>query len=229
MAGKLWTEEELDFLKNNYDKLTTKEIAAHIGNGRTYRAVMGKMQRLGLTKIFKSVPGNPWAKEEIDFLKRNYKEFTCKEMAAALTERSHRSISGKLAELGLIKQVKTKLSLETDYKICPVCKQKKPKTEFFNSSERYDGVKSTCKKCCYEANVRYKQNKKLEKLKAVTIAAKQHTENEMFKCSKCGKIKPGNQFYFLKSRNKRDTKCIECSKKINKKQVITRILEGKDW
>lgn len=228
MPGKLWTEEEIAFIKNNYKNLTTHEMAAKLGD-RTYRAVMGKMNRLDLVKNIIVSSGELWTEEEIDFIKRNYKDHTLKEMATVLPNRTVRSIESKMRDLGLIKQMKTGLSLKTDYKICPVCKQKKSKKEFYKCSSRYDGIKSMCKKCCYESRVRSKQKKKIEKLKSTVIDSLEKTATEVIKCSKCGKLKLGNEFYFLYSKNKRDTKCIECSKIISKKQVIDRIIEGKEW
>ncbi len=46
MAGKAWSQEELQFLKENIDKLTTGEIAKELGRSRY--AVYLKARQLGI-------------------------------------------------------------------------------------------------------------------------------------------------------------------------------------
>lgn len=48
MAGKEWTEEEIDFLKENHQKMTCAEIGKEIN--RTTRSVQHKFGQLGLEK-----------------------------------------------------------------------------------------------------------------------------------------------------------------------------------
>ena len=46
MAGKAWSQEELQFLKENIDKLTTGQIAKELGRSRY--AVYLKARQLGI-------------------------------------------------------------------------------------------------------------------------------------------------------------------------------------
>lgn len=78
-----WSKEEEKFLKENYDKLTVKEIGEKIG--RTGKAVRGKLERLGISlrnlnrqEIFK------WDKFQIEFLKNNFRNMSDKEIAIQL-------------------------------------------------------------------------------------------------------------------------------------------------
>lgn len=48
MAGKVWTSEEIDFIKVNYVSMSPKEIAEKLG--RTRKAVWSRMNLLGLSK-----------------------------------------------------------------------------------------------------------------------------------------------------------------------------------
>jgi hypothetical protein len=57
-AGKLvkrgfnWSQEETDFLEENFPKMTPEKIAEHLG--RTVNAVRGRMQRMQLYKVCKN-------------------------------------------------------------------------------------------------------------------------------------------------------------------------------
>ena len=45
--NKHFTESEIQFIKDNYDKLSTKQIANHLD--RTQRSIRGKIERLGIS------------------------------------------------------------------------------------------------------------------------------------------------------------------------------------
>jgi hypothetical protein len=47
--NQIWSEEEDQIIKNNYDKLKYKELSTLLP-GRTYRAVATRARRLGLRK-----------------------------------------------------------------------------------------------------------------------------------------------------------------------------------
>ena len=94
--GKLYTQEEVDFLIKNYQKMTIQEIADELG--RTYGSVFRKAQDLYLSK--NGCINNVWSDNEINFIKENYKEMTNKEMAEHIN-RTSKSIEVKLSKLGL--------------------------------------------------------------------------------------------------------------------------------
>lgn len=61
-----WTNEQLTFLKNNFSKLTNKELASALGYRIT--VVRNKTRELGLSKFEIEY----WSDEMISFLKSNY-------------------------------------------------------------------------------------------------------------------------------------------------------------
>ena len=78
-----WKIEDVEFLKNNYDKLSVKELSEKLG--KTNKSIRSKLERMGLglrelnrQEIFK------WNKEQLDFLKTNYKTMTDREIAKIL-------------------------------------------------------------------------------------------------------------------------------------------------
>ena len=67
-----WKNEEIEFIKNNYDKLSVKEISIKLN--KTNKAVRGKIERLGIKlKDLNRVEIFKWTDKQIDFLKQNYK------------------------------------------------------------------------------------------------------------------------------------------------------------
>ena len=72
-----WTEEEIAYLKENYDKATRKELSNKMN--RTATAIEAKCKDLGLIK-----KEPDWTKKEITFLKENYMELPTKEIAEKL-------------------------------------------------------------------------------------------------------------------------------------------------
>ena len=58
--GKVWEEEELEFLKENLRTMSMSEIGEKLG--RSYRSILNKARREGLTRTFY------WSQEDINFL-----------------------------------------------------------------------------------------------------------------------------------------------------------------
>ena len=63
----IWTEEEIEFLKNNWDILFKKDIKDKLK--KSYSAITNKAKKLGL--IIKP-RAQKWSEEEIIFLKNNF-------------------------------------------------------------------------------------------------------------------------------------------------------------
>lgn len=96
-----WSEEEKEFVRNNYDKMTVKEIAETLG--RTEKAVRGTIERSDLS--LESLERNKhftWTADSVEFLKNNYKTMSAKAVADALGT-NERSVSNKKKKLGLRK------------------------------------------------------------------------------------------------------------------------------
>lgn len=94
---KFWTQEEIEFLKNNYDKMEYADIAKIIG--RTRDSVFWKAKDLGLKKVYS------WTEEELKYLKDNYETKSRKEIAEYLNK-TPSSIQNKAHKIGLIKPEK---------------------------------------------------------------------------------------------------------------------------
>lgn len=93
--NKKYTDEEITFVKENYKKLTVKQLAEKL-NKSTYN-ISTILSELGLKKQVHK----PWNKEEIEFLKKNYMSMTNTEIAKRLN-RSLNSISARMDQLGLV-------------------------------------------------------------------------------------------------------------------------------
>lgn len=97
MERKIWTQKDEDYLRNNINKLSTKEIATHLK--RSESSVKHKIQRSNLSELKISTK---WSEEEIRFLKNNYKEMTYQELADKL-HRTKSAVDLKINRLGLKK------------------------------------------------------------------------------------------------------------------------------
>lgn len=91
-----WDQSELDFLRNNYYSMTWNELTKAIQSLRPeveLPAIRHQCRRMGLAKCIQI----RWSKEDIEFLRSNYKTMGNIEIAEILTEkgRSYRMIDGK--------------------------------------------------------------------------------------------------------------------------------------
>lgn len=77
---KLWTESEIEKLKQLYPLMTYSKIARRL-KGRTYGAIRAKAQELGLTK-----PRHVWTGAEVARLRKVYLHGTVDEVRAAFPQ-----------------------------------------------------------------------------------------------------------------------------------------------
>lgn len=173
------------------------------------------------------VKSKAWTEEEVNFLKMYFKDHSISELAEAL-ERTEGSIKFKIEDLKLLKHEKLIPSSE-DNKICSKCKTEKPKSEFSCNKKTKDKLNGWCKDCCNNSYKLYIQNKRIDKQKAAIERIKEETGKEMKRCTKCGELKPGTEFYFIHSRKGRESACIECQLKRKKNQAVERIKKGTYW
>lgn len=97
LGSRKWGKQEACYLKANYGKKTSKEIAAALS--RSKYSVQEKAKKLGL-KSGVCGKGRKWSKQEICYLKAHYVKTSAKRIAEILG-RSQHSIYGKVRELGL--------------------------------------------------------------------------------------------------------------------------------
>ena len=89
-----YTNEDLDFIKNNYQNMTVKQIAAKLN--KTNTSIYNAIQKLGLKKQ----EHKPWTKVDNDFLLQNYMSMPVKNIADKLG-RTCASVNSQLARLNL--------------------------------------------------------------------------------------------------------------------------------
>lgn len=96
-SGLTWEEEDINYLKNHYDKLSTKEMAENLQ--RSIRAIDNKARILGLSRNMKETK---WTDEEIEFLKENHGEMSNGDLAELL-DRTVVAVNNRVSMLGLAK------------------------------------------------------------------------------------------------------------------------------
>lgn len=96
--AKLYTQQELEFLKKNYQVMTSTEIGRHLN--RSASSVRAKAVDLGIKKkdYFLTC-------KDINFIRDNYQRMTAKEIADAIG-RSESSVQKKLYDMRITKKVK---------------------------------------------------------------------------------------------------------------------------
>ena len=100
-SGKRYSKEDIEFIKNNYDKMSVKELAKKLK--RTPKSVRTKIERLGisLSDLERNKPYQ-WSDEDIEILKENY-HLPDHEIQELLPEFSVSAITRKRLDLGLRK------------------------------------------------------------------------------------------------------------------------------
>ncbi len=104
-----WTPREIKRLRIDFRAMSASEIAAKMG--RSLPSVRGKIASLGIKKNpvrqrSKSRAhdiGREWSKEELSMLRKYYLTQSATQIAREL-KRSHASVRGKIAALGLTKR-----------------------------------------------------------------------------------------------------------------------------
>lgn len=96
MKIRNYTQEELDYIKLNYNNMTVRELALELN--KSEGSIGNAVRKMGLIKQ----PHKPWTDEEIQYLKNNYIDKTSEEIAKYLN-RSLQSINAERDTLGLIR------------------------------------------------------------------------------------------------------------------------------
>lgn len=93
-----WSEEEIKTLKEMYGKYPLSEIRKKINH--SMGSIRYKAFVLDLTNRKFAEDNKPWTKEEEDFLKRHYKDMSCKEISKML-DRSSDSVKMKMYNMAI--------------------------------------------------------------------------------------------------------------------------------
>ena len=92
-----WTYKEVEYLKENWGKKKTQEIAEELG--RTYYSIYNKARKLGLGSN-RAHHHRPWTEEEEEFLAENWGMFSMEHIAKKLNRTPH-AIQIRAVKLGL--------------------------------------------------------------------------------------------------------------------------------
>lgn len=92
-----WTDDEREFLRNNYKKIPIKQIADHLH--RTVVSIKNTASRMKLS----SKHSTPWSSEEEKYLKSNYSKLDINKLSEVL-KRGKSSVAGKIRRMGLSKR-----------------------------------------------------------------------------------------------------------------------------
>ena len=93
---KNYTNEEIDYIKENYSNKTIKELANKLD--KTCGSITNVVRRLGLVKQ----SHKPWTEEDVAYLQANYKNKTSEEIAKSLGRTVH-SVNAQRDRLELFK------------------------------------------------------------------------------------------------------------------------------
>jgi hypothetical protein len=95
---KYWTQDDIDFLLNNYQYQSLEDIGETLG-GRSLKSVSWKLTTLGYSKLKR------WSDEEVAYLKIHYSKTSKKELAKLLNT-TPKGVQDKASGLGLCKPKK---------------------------------------------------------------------------------------------------------------------------
>ena len=102
--NKRYQKEEIEFIKNNYKRMTVSDISKHLG--RSEKAVRGKMERMNLQ--LESLDRNKpfeWTTEQDAFLIENYQKMKDEDIATVIGA-SEGIVFRRREKLGLKKLLK---------------------------------------------------------------------------------------------------------------------------
>lgn len=91
-----YTQEELDYIEENYASMTVKELAIKLN--KSEGSISNVARKMGLIKQ----PHKPWTDDEIQYLKNNYINKTSEEISKHLN-RTVQSVNAERDRLGLIR------------------------------------------------------------------------------------------------------------------------------
>lgn len=91
---KIWTNEDVKFLQDNYNVLSKKQISQHLD--RTEKSITHMINRMNLANM-----SPKWTEDEIQIIKDNCKNMTREQLSLLLSNRSLQALSTKLWELKL--------------------------------------------------------------------------------------------------------------------------------
>lgn len=96
-SSSYWSNWELDFLKENYEKYSVIELQAR-GLNRSKLAICKKIKNLGLKGVKKT---NLWTDDEVQVLKETYSQMHVNNVCLLLPGKTYKAVLCKASNLGL--------------------------------------------------------------------------------------------------------------------------------
>lgn len=96
MKYKYWTQQEIDFLKENYGRIPAKEIAERLN--KTYSSITSKANKLRICF------NDDYTDKEIEILKKYYNKISLSLLVKKLKGRTKKSIKDKASKLKITKR-----------------------------------------------------------------------------------------------------------------------------
>jgi hypothetical protein len=93
--GIKYTEQELDYIRENWQQMSDRQIAEHLGRG--VNGIKSKRYNMGLTQT------NHWSAEEVGILKRHYADTSNSDLQELLPDRDEQAIYHKAYTLRIHK------------------------------------------------------------------------------------------------------------------------------
>ena len=91
-----YTQEELEYIKENYTNMTTQELATKLN--KSIGSINNATRKMRLIKQ----EHKPWTDSEVEYLKNNYLEKTSEDIGEYLNRSIH-SVNAERDRLGLIR------------------------------------------------------------------------------------------------------------------------------
>lgn len=153
--------------------------------------------------------GKIWPDEDKEYLKEAYTKYnlSIKEIAEAL-KRTPGSVKAKIVKLEL---KRPKEDIPEGYKRCPRCKEILPINRFGKKNQNKNTIDSYCLQC---------KNDMFKERKVKKEAQQTKKDIKEKKCTKCGQVKPIEEFYYRKKENRYYSICKECERKRLKEYSI---------
>ena len=81
-----WSSEDIEYLRDNYNKVSLNDLVEHYNGRYTYKAISTKAKKMGFTK------SRAWSEEEHEIFMNNYSTIPMDELMKLLPNRTYQSI-----------------------------------------------------------------------------------------------------------------------------------------
>ena len=160
-----------------------------------------------------------WSKEEVDFLKTNYREMPIETICDVLG----RSLAGVKSKAITLEITRKKLPVIDGKKCCLKCETYKVFDDFYKHHNTKDGFYSWCKDCTNLSRRQKYFEKHFEEQEKMKKAFIKENKDKTFKCTRCKEILPLDSYRVAFRSNGRIERKTFCKACIAKKDRLRRL------